>query len=136
MSQPLVDRAAIAIFDPTSRPFSGLSSREAAARLITFGPNEPAATRQYSGVRDYVRTLASPLVLILLCASAISMFVGEVVDACLIVAIVLIGVTISFVQSHKSQRAAEKLREQVSPTATVLHDGLWTELLRSEVVPG
>ena len=136
MSQPLVDRTAIAICDPPSRPIGGLSSQEAAARLITFGPNEPAATRQYSGVRDYVRTLASPLVLILLCASAISMFVGEVVDACLIVAIVLIGVTISFVQSHKSQRAAEKLREQVSPTATVLRDGLWTELLRREVVPG
>jgi len=64
------------------------------------------------------------------------MFVGEVLDACLIVAIVLIGVTISFVQSHKSQRAAEKLREQVSPSATVLRDGLWTELLRREVVPG
>ena len=36
----------------------------------------------------------------------------------------------------RSQRAAEKLREQVSPTATVLRDGLWTELLRREVVPG
>ena len=87
-------------------------------------------------IRDYVRALASPLVLILLCASAISIFLGEVLDACLIVSIVLIGVTISFVQSHRSQRAAEKLREQVSPTATVLRDGLWGELPRAEVVPG
>jgi P-type Mg2+ transporter len=136
MSQPLVGRIAIAICSPLSSVTGGLSSQEAAAHLLTFGPNEPAATHQDSGLRDYLRALASPLVFILLCASAISMFVGEVVDACLIVGIVLIGVTISFVQSHKSQRAAERLREQVSPTATVLRDGLWTELLRREVVPG
>ncbi len=76
-----VDRTAIATYGLPSRPIGGLGSQEAAARRITFGPNEPAATRQYSGLRDYVRTLASPLVLILLCASAISMFVGEVLDA-------------------------------------------------------
>lgn len=64
------DRTAIATGGLSPRPIGGLSSQEAAARLITFDPNEPAATRQYSGVLDYVRTLASPLVLILLCAIA------------------------------------------------------------------
>lgn len=114
----------------------GLSSQEAAARLSEYGLNEPASTRRYSGLREFFTALASPLVLILLCAAAISIFVGEAVDASLIISIVLIGVTINFVQSHRSQKAAEKLREQVSPTATVLRDGAWLELPRREVVPG
>jgi P-type Mg2+ transporter len=119
-------------------PFSpeGLSSQEAAARSARFGPNEQASTRRYSGLRELFAALASPLVLILICAAAISVFVGEAVDASLIISIVLIGVTINFVQSHRSQKAAEKLREQVSPTATVLRDGQWRELPRREVVPG
>jgi P-type Mg2+ transporter len=114
----------------------GLSSQEAEARLGQFGPNEPAAARHYSGLREYLGALTSPLVLILLCAASISIFVGEAVDASLIIGIVLIGVTINFIQSHRSQKAAEKLREQVSPTATVLRDGVWRELRRREVVPG
>ncbi|HWB86305.1 MAG TPA: magnesium-translocating P-type ATPase [Bryobacteraceae bacterium] len=114
----------------------GLSSTEAAERLGRFGPNEPTAMRTYSGAREFLAALASPLVLILLCAAAISVFAGERVDASLIIAIVLIGVTINFAQSHRSRKAAEKLREQVSPTATVLRDGAWCEIPRRQVVPG
>src|SRR5512146_2652463 len=107
---------------------TGLAGKEAAARFARFGPNEPAATRGYSGFREFLTALASPLVLILLCAATISVFVGERVDASLIIAIVLIGVTINFLQSHRSQKAAEKLREQVAPTATVLRDGAWGDM--------
>lgn len=120
----------------TSSTAAGLSSQEAAARLDQFGPNELAATRRYSGVREFLTALTSPLVSILLCAAAISVFVGEAVDASLIISIVLIGVTVNFAQSHRSQKAAEKLREQVSPTATVCRDGRWQELPRRAVVPG
>jgi Mg2+-importing ATPase len=115
---------------------AGLSSDEAAARLDRFGPNEPAAPRRYSGLREFLGALASPLVLILLSAAAVSVFVNEAVDATLIISIVLIGMTINFWQSHRSRIAAEKLRELVSPTATVLRDGTWRELRRREVAPG
>jgi Mg2+-importing ATPase len=114
----------------------GLAAQEAARRLAEFGPNEPATAGSYSGLREFLTALASPLVLILLCAAIISIFAGEHVDASLIVSIVLIGVTINFAQSHLSQKATEKLRDQVSPTATVLRDGAWSELLRREIVPG
>jgi Mg2+-importing ATPase len=87
-------------------------------------------------VQEFLAALASPLVLTLLCAAAISIFAGERVDASLIITIVLIGVTINLAQSHRSQKAAEKLRGQVSPTATVLRDGAWCEMPRRQVVPG
>ena len=84
----------------------GLSSSEAAARLEQFGPNEQIGSRRYSGVREFLSAFSSPLVLILLFAATISIVVGEAIDASLIIVIVLIGVSINFAQSHRSQRAA------------------------------
>jgi P-type Mg2+ transporter len=49
---------------------------------------------------------------------------------------VLLGVSINFVQTYRSQRAIDKLRENVTPTATVLRDRRWQEINRHEVVPG
>lgn len=114
----------------------GLTNAEAALRLKRNGFNEQNGGRSYSGLREFVRALSNPLVLILLFASVLSSVVGEALDAALIVIIVLIGVTISFVQSNRSQVAAEKLKQSISPTATVLRDGVWCEIARREVVPG
>lgn len=115
---------------------AGLSSSEAAARLARSGPNQPAAARRYSALREFLAAFANPLVLILLGAASVSVYVGEAVDAGLIIVIVLIGVVMNFVQSHRSQKAAEHLRSQVTPTATVRRDGAWRELARRELVPG
>jgi len=49
---------------------------------------------------------------------------------------VLLGVSINFVQTYRSHRAIAKLRENVTPTATVLRDDTWQEIKRHEVVPG
>ena len=115
---------------------AGLTTAEAARRLAQFGYNDPAPAARYSGVREFLRALTGPLVLILLVASAISAFIGEPVDAIIITAMVLIGVIINFLQSHRSQKAAEKLRDTIAPTATVLRDGAWREMPRRELVPG
>jgi Mg2+-importing ATPase len=120
---------------PSSSP-QGLTTSAAAARLQEFGPNEPVLSHHYSVLREFLHALASPLVLILLVASSISVFFGQVLDAGIIVSMVVIGVSLNVFQSNRSQRAAEKLREQVSPTATVLRDGRWSELHRRDLVPG
>ena len=49
---------------------------------------------------------------------------------------VVLGVTINFVQTYRSQRAIQRLREHVSLTATVLRDAKWQEVKRHDVVPG
>jgi Mg2+-importing ATPase len=58
------------------------------------------------------------------------------VDAAIIVTMVLIGVGMNFSQSHRSQAAAAKLREQATPSASALRDGEWCDIPRSSVVPG
>jgi Mg2+-importing ATPase len=45
-------------------------------------------------------------------------------------------VTLNYVLSYRSRRAAERLREEIAPTASVLRDGTWREVLRRTLVPG
>jgi Mg2+-importing ATPase len=120
---------------PAASP-QGLTTREAQARLAKFGPNEPAQTQNLMGIAQILRFFFNPLVIILLIASGAAALLGEKIDAAIIAVIVLFSVAINFVQTYHSQRAVEKLREGVAPTASVLRDGTWRELLRREVVPG
>src|SRR5215470_3697714 len=114
----------------------GLSGGEARARLARFGPNELTSARRLTGLRQLLSFFSNPLVIILLIASVISSFVGEPVDAAIIALVVMLSVALNFVQTSRSQRAAERLRAQVAPTARVLRDGGWTEIPRREIVPG
>ncbi len=114
----------------------GLSSAEAASRLAEFGPNDPAPTKRDSPILDFLRLFLNPLVLVLLIAAIVSICLGEVTDAGIIIAIVVLSNTLDFTQTHKSQNAMEQLRQRVAPTATVMRDGKWQEVRRMGLVPG
>ncbi|MGO8950634.1 MAG: magnesium-translocating P-type ATPase [Ktedonobacterales bacterium] len=114
----------------------GLASSEAKQRLAHSGPNEPARPPRFNALRQLLSLFTNPMILILIIASAISALVGDRVDATIIIILVLLSVTVDFIQTYRSQRAEERLRTQIAPTASVLRDGTWTELPRSQLVPG
>ena len=114
----------------------GLSSQQAAALLVQFGPNNPAPDKKRSRVIELGLLFLNPMAIILLVAAMASALLGQFVDAAIIVTMVVVGIAVNFVQTYRSQAAADSLRDRVSPTATVLRDGKWTELPRVAVVPG
>ena len=122
---------------PLRKPLdtAGLSTAQAADRLTQFGPNE-AGNGKRSPIAQLLPLLGNPLALVLLVASGLSALLGDKVDAALIASMVAFSVVINLVQTWRSQKAAEKLRLQVAPTASVLRDGIWQELPRRQVVPG
>ncbi len=115
---------------------NGLSASEAARRLIQYGPNDPVKKQERSRFVQFLLLFAQPLIAILLVASAVSAFVGEAVNAAIILVMVLLGIILNFIQTSRSQNAAEALKREVSLTATVRRDGNWAEVPRREVVPG
>jgi Mg2+-importing ATPase len=114
---------------------SGLTSQQAQERLSRYGPNDPTPVRRGALIQELLILFVNPLVIILLIAAIASSVLGQGVDAGIIIVMVLLGVTINFVQTYRSQRAIERLREHVSLSATVLRDGKWQEIKRHEVVP-
>jgi P-type Mg2+ transporter len=119
----------------TATEFAGLTSAQAGESLGRFGPNELATTKRYFVVTDLWHSLANPLTIILLMAAAVSAFLGQKVDAVIIGTMVVLSTIIDLVQTHRSVNAMNKLRAQVSPTATVLRDGDWKEIRRRDLVP-
>jgi len=115
---------------------TGLSAAEAQARLAQFGPNDPAPKRRGGAARHLLIFFVNPLVVILLAAASVSAVLSDWVNAGIIALMVLVSVVLNFVQTYRSQKAAEALRSRVAPTATVLRDGTWIECPRREIVPG
>ena len=102
---------------------SGLSEAEAAARLERFGRNVLKPRRQRALALQFLSRFANPLVLLLLAAAGISAFTGDVASFVIIAVMVLLSVTLDFVQEHRAGRAAERLKRSVALRATVLRDG-------------
>ena len=115
---------------------AGLSTQQADELLSRYGPNDPTPHKQGAAAFELLILFLNPLVIILLIASLVSFVLGDASDASIILAIILLSISINFVQTYRSQRAVDKLRENVAPSATVLRDGNWQEINRREVVPG
>jgi Mg2+-importing ATPase len=114
----------------------GLTSAEAADRARQYGPNRMRPVLQRAVVLQFLAHFRNPLVLVLLAASGVSALTGDVTGALIIGLIVVMSVTLDFVQAFRAGRAADRLALQVAVTATVLRDGLPCELPVTELVPG
>ncbi|AGU52946.1 magnesium-transporting ATPase, P-type 1 [Variovorax paradoxus B4] len=114
----------------------GLSQLQADEAHARWGPNsfEPQAKRSLA--LQFLARLRNPLVLVLLAASTISAATGDIANAGIIVLMVLLSVTLDFVQEHRASNAAEKLRASVALRARVLRDGATLEIPVTEVMPG
>ncbi len=114
----------------------GLSFVEAEVRLEKYGYNELAKKKKRSLFALFLSRFINPLILILIAASTISIFLGEKLDALVIITMIFISVFIDFVQRYRSEEAAEKLKKQVSVTSTVIRDGQKKEIPTSQLVVG
>jgi len=114
----------------------GLNPDAAQARLEQYGLNELAAGKKISAWSILLRQFANLLIIILLAATVISFFLGEHLDAYVIVAIVLACVVLGFVQEYRAEKAAAALQKLAAPVAMVVRDGKEQSIPARKVVPG
>ena len=114
----------------------GISSAQARLRLRKFGLNQFRDLEKRPLVVEFLRRFSNPLVLILIAASVISALSGQVASFLIIIAMVLLSVTLDFVQEYRAQRSAERLGQSVQVRATVLRDGTPRDIPVVQIVPG
>jgi len=114
----------------------GLSGGEAVQRLHVYGPNELTSLTRESAWRTFAAQFKNALIVILLCATVISGFLGHTLEAVVITVIVLFAVLLGFFQEYRASRALDALRQMAAPTARVLRDGQETVVPARELVPG
>jgi Mg2+-importing ATPase len=115
---------------------AGLSSSEAARRLKQTGPNVLRPPFKRALIIQLLARFRNPLVIILLVASAISAVTGDVTSFVIISSIVIMSVTLDFIQEHRAGKAAEALRRSVAIRVLARRDGKGLDVPVADLVPG
>ena len=115
---------------------AGLTGADAEARAHTAGPNEVAQQKPRGGFIRLLIILRNPLVILLAALSSISFATGDARAGTVMACMVLLSVTLRFVQEARANTAAAKLKAMIHVTATVIRDGNAREVPLSDLVPG
>ncbi|HET9657155.1 MAG TPA: cation-transporting P-type ATPase [Kineosporiaceae bacterium] len=115
---------------------NGLPSREAARRLVVYGPNELVRRGRATWPRDLLDQLVHPLALLLWLAAGLAAVSGSGPLAWAIVGVVLLNAGFAFWQEQQAEKAVEALAAYLPATATVLRDGLQQQIPARDLVPG
>jgi P-type Ca2+ transporter type 2C len=114
----------------------GLTEKTAQKKLEEHGFNEIAQKKKINPVKIFLSQFANVVIYILIAALAISIFLGETVDAIVIGAIVIANAIIGFIQEYKAEKSIEALKKLASLKATVIRDGREKDIDAKELVPG
>ena len=115
---------------------AGLTNDEAYRRLSNWGANELATVRRQATVVVLLRQFVNSMVLVLIAAAIVTAFIGEVIDAIAIGAIVVLNAVVGFVQEYRAQRALDALRDLETGDAKVRRGGQLRSIPIARVVPG
>jgi magnesium-transporting ATPase (P-type) len=114
----------------------GLSRAEVEARLAHHGPNQLEEEPPPPPLVVLARQFRSPLIYILVAATAVTAVLGEYIDASVIAAVLVVNGGIGFTQERKAEGAVRALMQLVVPRARVVRDGQEREIDSRDLVPG
>ncbi len=131
------------LFAALSSAQQGLTAPQAAQRQEEIGKNVISAGKGHSALHRLREAVVNPFNIVLLAIAVITYFTDVVASSkpdyltiIIILALVFISSLVAFVQSRRSDAAAEKLSRMISNKADVWRDGNLIETPMDEVVPG
>lgn len=116
-----------------SAPDIGLSTAQAQKNLLAYGKNQLTAKQKVNPFLLFLNQYKDIMTVILLVCTAVSLFMGEYVEACAIAVIVFMNGILGFIQEYKTEKTLEALKSMAAPGAKVFRDGVITTLPANEV---
>src|SRR3990172_1866982 len=117
-------------------PAQGLTDGEARRRLEKYGPNELIERGGRTQWQILVEQVTNILTLILIGAAAVSIFLGDILDAIVIMAIVVLNALLGFSQEYRAEQAMAALKRMAVPIVRVRREGTIREISARDLVPG
>ncbi|MGJ9404963.1 cation-translocating P-type ATPase [Nesterenkonia aurantiaca] len=114
----------------------GLSSREAARRLVVAGPNRLIRDEKRGWVRELLNQFIHPLALLLWAAALLAVITGTTALTVAIVAVILLNAIFAFLQERHAEKAVEALAAYLPERCQVIRDGTLATIEATELVPG
>jgi len=115
---------------------TGLTQTEAQRLLLRDGPNELTPPRQRTLWHSLREVAAEPMLQLLVAAGLLYLMLGDLGEALMLLAFVLVNIGITLVQGQRTEKALQALHELTSPRALVLRDGQQQRIAGNEVVCG
>jgi len=115
---------------------AGLTEEEAAARLEQYGPNEVGREKHEGWPQRLYIAARNPLVILLTILATLSFATGDLRAGVVMLLMVVLGVSLRFIQETRANSAAAKLKAMISVTATVVRGGQTREIPLQQLVPG
>ena len=114
---------------------TGLSSEEAAQRLIQFGKNS-LPEEKVSVWLVLLRKMWAPVPWMLEASVILEIVMGKYFEAGIIAALVVFNAIMSTLQENNAQNALTLLKQQLTVNVRALRDGYWQVIPSSDLVPG
>ena len=114
----------------------GLSSNEAAARLVRDGPNELPRGRRRTILHIAFEIVREPMLALLLAGGVAYLLLGDLTEALILLAFATFSVGVTLVQETRTENVLEALRDLSAPRALVIRDGAQMRIAGREVVRG
>ncbi|KAK3081170.1 hypothetical protein LTS18_009509 [Coniosporium uncinatum] len=114
----------------------GLISGDANSRLEQYGKNELGEAGGVNPGKILLRQVMNAMSLVLIMAMAVSFGIQSWIEGGVISAVIILNITVGFVQEFKAEKTMDSLRSLSSPTANVVRDGSTVNVPTVEVVPG
>ncbi len=124
------------VFEAMGSSARGLAPQLAAERLIRYGPNELPVKGKLPAWKLFLRQFKDFMILVLMAAAMVAGISGEISDALVIVAIILLNAVIGFFQEYKAEKAMEALKKLDKINTTVIRNGNARLVFAVELVPG
>ena len=115
---------------------AGLAEEEAVRRLHTHGPNAVAQDGRHGWPSLLFRAVVNPLVILLVVLATVSFLTDDYRAGTVMIAMVILGVSLRFVQEVRADASVAKLKSMIRVTATVTRNGEPRELPLADLVPG
>ncbi|MDQ2088114.1 cation-translocating P-type ATPase [Herbivorax sp. ANBcel31] len=125
----------LALKKDNNRVQCGLSEREVQKRYEKYGPNVLHEKEGVSALKIFIEQFSDFMVLILLAATAVSIFMGEMTEAITIIVIVVVNAMLGFIQEYRTEKTMEALKGLAAPTAKVIRSGRKVEIVADDIVP-
>ena len=114
----------------------GLTELVASERLAVQGRNVLLLDKRESLFITYLRQFKDLMIVLLLASSALSMYLGDIRTALVLLLLVVFNTTIGFLQEFKAERTLQALESLVVARARVLRSGHALEVDSTELVLG
>jgi Ca2+-transporting ATPase len=114
----------------------GLTSTEVTRQREKYGINELPEKKGWVWPKILISQFINPTAAIIFAVCIISVLLGEINDAFMAGAVILVDVAMGFYQEYKAERTFKALRDLIRPVVTVIRDSKRLKINSSELVPG